>query len=42
MLTQLGAETGPTVVGAADRVGGGHGDWLMDENGSLLVAGLEK
>lgn len=42
MLTLLGTETGPIVVGAADKVDGGHGDWPMDANGSLLVTGLEK
>lgn len=38
----LGTETGPVVVGATDGAGSGHGDWPMDENGSLLVTGLEK
>lgn len=42
MLTLLGAETRPVVVGAADRVGGGHGDCPMEANGSLVVTGLEK
>lgn len=37
-LMLLGTETGPATVGAADRAGG----WLMDENGSAVVAGLEK
>lgn len=41
MLTLLGTETGPVDVGAADRVGG-HGDWPIAANGSLLVTGLEK
>lgn len=39
MLIQLGTVV---VVGAAERAGGGHGDWPMDANGSLLVTGLEK
>lgn len=39
MLTHLGTVV---VVGAADSTGGGHGDWPMDANGSLLVTGLEK
>lgn len=42
MLTLLGTETGPVDVGAADRIGGGHGDWPIAANGSLLVTGLEK
>lgn len=42
MLTLLGTETEPAVVCAADRAGGGHGDWPIDANGSLLVTGLEK
>lgn len=42
MLTLLGKETGPVVVGAADRGGSGHGDCPMDAKGSLLVTGLEK
>lgn len=36
--TLLGTDTGPAVVGAADRAGG----WPMDEKGSAVVAGLEK
>lgn len=39
IVTLLGTDTGPVVMGAA---GGGHGDWPMDANGSLLVTGLEK
>lgn len=42
MLTLLGTETGPGAVGATDRDGGGHVDWPMEANGSLLVTGLEK
>lgn len=42
MPTLLGTETGPVGVGAPDRTGGGQGGWPMDENGSLVVTGLEK
>lgn len=42
MATLLGAETWPAVVAAVGSVGGGNGEWPMDENGSLLVTGLEK
>lgn len=42
MLTLLGTDTGPVVVGVAVSAGGGHGDCPMDANGSLLVTGLEK
>lgn len=42
MLTLLGTETGPVVVEGADRFRGGHGEWPMDANGSLVVTGLEK
>lgn len=42
MLILLGTETCPVVVGAADSTVGGHGDWPMDANGSVLVMGLEK
>lgn len=40
--TLLGTETGPAVAGADDRAGGGQCAWPMDENGSAVVAGLEK
>lgn len=46
MATPLGKDAGPIGVGAADGAvegaGGGHGDWPMAANGSLLVTGLEK
>lgn len=42
MLILLGTETRPAVVGGTERAGGGHGDWPMDANGSLVVTGLEK
>lgn len=38
MATLAGAETWQGAVAAV----GGKGDWPMDENGSLLVTGLEK
>lgn len=42
MATLAGAETWQGAVAAVDGAGGGNGDWPMDENGSLLVTGLEK
>ena len=42
MPTLLGTDAMPVVVGAAESAGGGHGDWPMAANGSLLVTGLEK
>lgn len=42
MLMLVGTEAGPMEVGAADSIGGGHGDWPMDANGSPLDTGLEK